>query len=164
MLGLRNRGGSQYEDRYRIINGERDDLWWRCVYCGRPAGTRDHVPPLSRVDDYDAMHLKYPVYIKVPACDRCNNLGGSEVEASFMDRAEAIKNKLARRYTRYMSMPEWTEKEINELGRNLRSKVRSANDTRKRYAAEVEYYEGVDLVTAQVLELLEIDLADEDAA
>ena len=39
-----------------------------CIYCGRPATTRDHVPPKAIF-----VKLQLPDLVTVPACEDCNN-------------------------------------------------------------------------------------------
>jgi len=39
-----------------------------CIYCGRPATTRDHVPPKAIF-----VELQLPDLVTVPACEDCNN-------------------------------------------------------------------------------------------
>ena len=157
MKNFVRKANSVYEDRYTIVTGERGDHWPLCVYCGRPAGTRDHVPPVSRVSDYEALGMKIEVYIKVPACTECNNLGADELHPSFMDRAEFIKDKLSRKYARVLASPDWDDDELKELGKNLRSKVKAALAKKKPQLERIEYYDGIDAVTDRILELYGVE-------
>ena len=144
---------SVYEERYQIVTGERDENWPLCVYCGRPAGTRDHVPPISRVNDYDSLGLQTPIYVKVPACAECNTIGSDQLQESFMDRVEFIKDKLARKYARALATPDWDEEELGKLGRNLQSKIRSALARRAPQLERIEYYGGADAVMQRLFEM-----------
>jgi hypothetical protein len=48
----------------------------QCAYCGRPATTRDHVPPKKLFTPPLPGNL-----ITVPACDNCNNRASEDDEA-----------------------------------------------------------------------------------
>jgi hypothetical protein len=144
------RAASVYEDRYRIVTGERAEHWPLCVYCGNPAGTRDHVPPISRVGDYESLGMQIEVYVKVPACTECNMIAADTLQPSFMDRAEYVKDRLARKYARSLSAPDWDEDELAQLGRNLRSKVRAALNRKRPQLERIEYYAGVEIVLDQI--------------
>lgn len=135
-----------YEERYHVATGEREPLFWRCVYCGLPAETKDHVPPISRVSDYESFNLALEVYIKVPCCVECNVMLGSELQESFFQRAEVIKDKLSRKYRRHINTVEWDEEELEELGPTLLSKVVEGRGKSDRALARIDYYAGVDLV------------------
>ena len=147
------KSSSVYEDRYRVINGQRAEYWQMCVYCGRPAATRDHVPPISRINDYDSLGMKTPMYLKVPACIECNTIGADTLQESFIERTEFIKDKLARKYARALSVPDWEEDEIQQLGKNLQSKVRAALARRAPQLERIEYYGGIDAVLDQLLDI-----------
>ena len=52
------------KDRYKLCPSERSEKGYKmCVYCGQPADTLDHVPPLNRIDDYEAMGLMEEHYL-----------------------------------------------------------------------------------------------------
>lgn len=143
-----------YEDRYKIINGERGEFSHLCVYCGLPADTRDHVPPISRVSDYESLGLNVEIYIKVPACSECNTLLGDSIQNSFMERAEELKNKLSRKFSRQLANIDWEEDEINDLGPNLRSYVKSSVRNGKTIVKRIDYYYGVDSVSEQISDMV----------
>lgn len=140
---------SHLEERYSIINGERDTLYYKCVYCGDPADCRDHVPPLSRVDDYHAIGLIREQYIKVPCCAECNRLASDSLQDNILDRVEHIKNKLARKYVRRLHT-EWDLDELDELGPNLRSAILHNSKKIKRATIHINYYAGIDAVLDQL--------------
>jgi len=136
--------------RYLIVSGERGPFCNLCVYCGEPADTRDHVPPLSRVSDYESLGLRTEIYLKVPCCQECNTLAGNELQDSITERVEFIKGRIARKYLYRASLVEWDEDELDELGPVLRSKVVSGSKRIKRAQDRVNYYAGIDMVMAQI--------------
>jgi hypothetical protein len=137
---------AHYEERYHLVTGEREPMFWRCVYCGLPAESKDHVPPITRVSDYESLGLAIELYIKVPCCLECNNLLGAELQDSFFQRAEVLKDKLARKYRRHLNNVDWDDEELEELGPTLKSKVLEGKVKSQRVLARIEYYAGVDLV------------------
>jgi len=146
----RKKAASQYDHLYARVNGERANLYWKCVYCGRPADTIDHCPPISRVDDYRALGLKREIYLKVPSCAPCNRILGDSLQETFIDRAEHLKDKISRKYARHLRVAEWDEDEMEELGPNLRGSVAAANRRRDSYSSMIDYYEGIDEVIANI--------------
>ena len=148
---------SLYDHRYRRLNGDREALYWRCVYCGLPADTVDHFPPLSRVHDYDAVD-ESGIYVKFPCCRQCNSIAADVLDESFLDRIERVKNKLARKYAKYVrpSSDLWDEDELNELDYNLRSKVLENSKKSEIYLARIDYYDSVDIVLSQISEIYDL--------
>lgn len=55
----------------------------RCVYCGEPATTQDHVIPLSRGGDDGIENV-------VPACRSCNSSKKDKLPSEWSDRFEAV--------------------------------------------------------------------------
>ena len=156
MKGKRTKHRQQdsiYQCRYRIVSGERhSNGYFLCLYCGEPADTKDHVPPLSRVGDYEQMCLVNPLYLLVPACGYCNNIAGDTLQDSLLARVEYVKDRIAKREKVCNHAAEWDEDEIAELGPRLQAFVRAAGERHKRAMQKVEYYAGLDIV----LELVDI--------
>lgn len=144
---------AMYHARYTRINGERssNNLYWLCVYCGAPADTRDHVPPITRVCDYEAFNLTHEMYLLVPCCNACNSILSDSLQENILDRIEHLKGILSSRYTRRLKSQEWQQDEIAELGRNLRSHVAVAAAKDDRVRARVNYYGGFDAMQDQLL-------------
>ena len=145
---------SPYRSLYRRVSGERhQDGYPLCVYCGQPADSLDHVPPLSRVDDYRALGLVREMYLLVPACRDCNALAGSTLQATFPERVEYVKDEITRKNRRVIAAPEWDQDEIDELGGSLKAYIIAQERKRKRLTSLVEYYAGVD----HILDHLDLD-------
>ena len=147
---------SLYDHRYRRLNGDRANIYWRCTYCGEPADTIDHFPPLSRVSDYQAVD-ETGIYIKFPACRQCNSIAADTLDDSFLDRIERVKDRLARKYARFIRPPaaEWSQQDLDELDLNLRSAVLADSKKRDIYLSRIEYYDSVDLLLTQIADIYE---------
>jgi 5-methylcytosine-specific restriction endonuclease McrA len=75
------------------------DGFRRCLYCGEPANTREHYPPVSRLADY--MALGHDFYVIFGACSDCNSIAAAELDETIFDRIERIKDKIAKRGRKY---------------------------------------------------------------
>lgn len=85
-----------------------------CVYCGEVANTEEHFPPKSYT-----MHG-----YKLPACSECNSLAGTAHPTNFEARSDYVKGKLRSKYSKHLSVPDWSDDEIEELNYNLREGVK----------------------------------------
>ena len=94
-----------------------------CIYCGCPSTCNDHVPPLSRIDDYMALQPNRPVFLLVPACTRCNSKLSDSLQRSLIERIDNLKDLLQRQLARKGKTAVWSDKELNDLGPNLRSMI-----------------------------------------
>jgi len=137
------------------MNQRRDMAWkykrfmvdyFLCFYCGANAATEDHQPPLSRVDDFvslygDSSHL----FKLVPCCTECNALLGANLHRDLEERHNWLKMRLRKKYKRQLAAGDWGVSEMKELGRNLRSDVKSAMVTKRRVLRRLAYTAGLDL-------------------
>jgi len=130
---------------YTRLGGIRGDFYWTCIYCGQPADTIDHVPPVSRIDDYRAMDKVRELFVTVHCCRQCNNILGNSLQPTIIDRCEYLKDKLARRMTRVTL---WSDDELGDIGPNLRSKLIENNRRDKMLSDRVNYYVGIDHIIA----------------
>lgn len=142
---------SIYDHRYHRLNGERGEFYWLCVICGAPAGSIEHYPPLSRISDYEALGGR--VYVKFPCCSQCNGMAGTILDDNVLDRIERVKDRIARKYAKYINNTEWDDDELADLGKNLRSYVATENDKGAHYRAKIEYYAGIDLFLDSLYEI-----------
>lgn len=123
-MSRRKQDEGRYSHLYRIVPAERSEHGWPlCVYCGDPADTTDHVPPISRVEDYRAMGPGREIYLLVKSCRPCNQLIGSDLHADIFERIEAVKYRLKRKMRGNDSALQWSDEELKKLGKNLRSQV-----------------------------------------
>jgi hypothetical protein len=98
-----------------------------CVYCGVPADTYDHVPPLSKVhalgpEHFEKLSVRFWI---VPACRECNILLNKVDGDTVGKRKARIKVILRKRYAKYLNCGHWTREDIEELGYNLRQMIES---------------------------------------
>ena len=134
----------EYEPRYRRFGGERDpNGWLRCFYCGTPADTFDHQPPLSRVHDYEALGLVNESYVKVPCCRECNSMLGASLNECLISRERQVKKLIAHKYRSALKTPDWPAEEIKKLGKNIKSKVNVAIEIRDAIELRLDYSGGV---------------------
>ena len=112
-------------------------LLWRVANCF------DHQPPISRVDDYRALRLAREVYIKVPACNDCNTLAADFLTETILDRNDLVKHRIQKKNNRLLRSQVWSDKEIDKLGKNLRSYVRVQNEKVLRVLDRIDYCDGV---------------------
>lgn len=98
-----------------------------CIYCGNDATCKDHLLPLLWTGrDYRRLTPT------VPACNECNVLLSDKVIPTIMDRAQYLAEKYRLRYKKLLAMPEWTDKDLEELGYHLQSNIRAAEYKRRR--------------------------------
>lgn len=121
MASKRNRDYTRWNQLYKHINTNNT-----CIYCGLPAVTFDHVPPISRVDDYRAMQLESEVYLLVPSCNQCNSLLSNSLQENIICRMDTLKIKLKRKLNKHIMDIEWTDSEIAALGPNLKTTIKKA--------------------------------------
>lgn len=95
-----------------------------CTYCGMIADSVDHVPPTTVRPTLIELKLvrQYP-FTEVQACRECNVLLGRLALWTVASRRAYIKERLARRYRKYLSIPEWTDAELFALTDSMRESV-----------------------------------------
>lgn len=134
----------RYEHRYRIFRiALHEEGWTRCFYCGAPADTVDHQPPLSRVCDYEALGLANERYVKVLACRECNTLLMDSLQDTLIDRHDELKIRLRKKYDRYMRLPNWTEDQLDEMGTLMRKEIRRSMRLKGAVAERIEFTKGL---------------------
>lgn len=100
---------SRYHHLYHHI--DNDGV---CIYCGDVADVDDHVPPITRVDDYRAFGLNQEYYLVVPCCSHCNGLLGSSLQRTLLERIYVLNDKLRDRLRK--DGADWTPEQLDELG------------------------------------------------
>lgn len=144
----RKQAESIHHHKYDLLHGRRSEngLFWECVYCGDPATVKDHCPPISRVDDYKSLGLKRESYFLVSSCEHCNGILSDSLQESIFKRIEEAKDLLEKKFKKSLSVPEWDEDEIQELGKNLRSKVRAQLRKASKARRRIDYYAGYEAI------------------
>jgi len=139
----RNAARSRYSGLYSTAPSERSEFGWPlCVYCGDPADTIDHVPPISRVDDYRALFRGRETFLLVKCCKPCNTMLANELQADIFERIDAVKYRLKRKIRRDDYALQWSQDEIAQLGKNLRSKVVSSMKKIESTQRRIDYRGG----------------------
>jgi hypothetical protein len=98
-----------------------------CYYCGVPASTVDHAPPINWVVALGALALQEQgaQFLKVPCCQQCNSMLGAQKYFSLKQRKAYIASALREKYRTLRSIAEWSEEELEQLDGELESFVRA---------------------------------------
>ena len=144
----------KYNQLYKLYC-PRKDLRFICFYCGMPAGTVDHVPALNKVEELRAIY-EIQHYTKVPACSECNGVAGDEPHLEVFERRRFLKDKLKKRYKKYIKLPDWEDSEIKPLGYALKMNVEAAMSIKYLVAYRLTYGEEME-IKASDLGYLEYD-------
>lgn len=100
-----------------------------CFYCGEHAFEKEHVVPQV---------VQYPTWI-VPSCRECNALAGLTVFVSALDKMQWLQDVRTRKYAKLIAAPDWTFEEIDDLGKNLRSKIRAAQMAKDVVSSQLKW-------------------------
>lgn len=103
----------------------------RCYYCGEPAGTTDHVVPqamlsiLRTLGDQavDDVLVRFGRRLTVPACLECNVVLSNSYQDTLAKRKAELKRRLKRRYQVILRTPDWSDRELSQLGDRLQQAV-----------------------------------------
>jgi len=107
-----------------------------CFYCGDPAETRDHCPPLSWVEtrQQDAWRDAGVPFLTVPCCTPCNSLLGGRGLFTLKERVDYVEQRLSIKFDRETTL--WSEDEIGEMSpsfqRTLRARQHAVDALAKR--------------------------------
>lgn len=130
---------SKYNHRYKLFCPDKRSRYI-CFYCGLPAPTVDHVPPLNKVADL-LMEYESLKYIKVPACQECNGIASDFPHIDIYERQEYIKKKLKKKYQKYIKSMDWEEDEIEQLGYRMKQQVIASMSIKYLVAYRLTYGE-----------------------
>jgi hypothetical protein len=89
-----------------------------CAYCGEPATSVDHVPPVLLKNEVPSTDR-----FCVAACKHCNCMLGCLRLFTLLDRQMWVKLRLREKYKKELSAKIWSKEELDELGRSLRGKI-----------------------------------------
>lgn len=103
----------------------------RCYYCGEPAGTTDHVVPQSMLEALGVLGdgavndvlVRFGRRLTVPACLECNVVLNNSYQDTLAKRKAELKRRLKRRYKKILRTPDWTDRELSQLGERLQQAV-----------------------------------------
>lgn len=91
-----------------------------CVYCGQPATGLDHMPALSKFEEYVKVRVKNnePLKaLKVSCCGECNSLLSNTVTISFKHRLDTVRMRLKKKY--YKAFHPTDRANLGRLARRL---------------------------------------------
>lgn len=108
-----------------------------CLYCGDTATHRDHVFPVSVAAhiDWKSERTFYEyrrLLITVPSCSECNILAHNDLFGSFAEKRKAIHDRLRRKHKKLLSMPLWSEEELDDLSHSLRASVEGSQEALRK--------------------------------
>lgn len=118
---------SRFSGRYRKVEPFGPEC---CGYCGDPANSVDHIPPLSALPAFELSGY-FPECIAIPACIDCNVRLGSIPVYTLKKRRRVVLTKLQRKYRNILRKVVWDESELNELGNSLKSYIEAAENRRQ---------------------------------
>lgn len=127
------------KERYENIKPPKTAKWRACFYCGEPADTTDHYPPLSRISGYEAFNLAQEHYAAVPACQECNRLLSDSLQVSLWERFQHCKDLLQIRYRKVLRTADWEADELEELSPQMRREVAGWVRERKHIERRLAY-------------------------
>lgn len=94
---------------------------YNCTYCGDPADGFDHVTPISVVVTLEELGFQFDKKQLVRCCNECNSLAGRQVFQRVKEKRAWLKARLRKRHKKMLEIPEWTDKELQEVDYTLRS-------------------------------------------
>lgn len=92
-----------------------------CVYCGAPAGTRDHLYPKPFTGEADRGFV-----VTVPACGECNSIINDRHAPTVPERRRLAHDGLRRKHAVALSCRKWSEGDLQAMGPRLRQASRAA--------------------------------------
>lgn len=115
-----------------------------CVYCGILADTVDHVVPrhlLSRAGELE-LDLSKVMRMRVwtrPACHECNSMLSGRLFPTLAERRRAAHAGIRRKYRAYLRVPDWSEKELDEMGPKAQAEIVAAMAVRDWVRARLRW-------------------------
>jgi len=89
-----------------------------CFYCGAHGESKDHVPAVSHAQDYDEYER-----ILVRSCLLCNGFLGCIFLPTLYQRVVYLASRYRKRFSKIISMPHWSEDDIEELSGKLKISI-----------------------------------------
>ncbi len=89
-----------------------------CIYCGRTAGTKDHLLPR-----YWSGASKRAYVVTVPACGTCNSLLSDTLTWSITERRAICHIRFRRHFRKVLRTVEYGPSDLAEFGDSLRAFV-----------------------------------------
>lgn len=112
------------------MSGKCSYLGRECIYCGMPAESLDHIPPLCTYSD-NKQNPRRRKNVCVPACKECNCTLSCHHLMTISERAEYLADRYSIKYRKILNIPVWSEEEIQSLGNSLSNYMRARNRQRE---------------------------------
>jgi hypothetical protein len=124
--------GHKYK-RHFLLEG------YYCFYCGDPANTLDHVPPLHEMPNlpYEKRKKNRLPASLLSCCAECNSALGSRQLITAEDRLLFLESYYDAKLKKKKAL--WSDDEINELGYSLKEYVRHEQDKLRRYIDKIRH-------------------------
>ena len=113
-----------------------------CVYCGDVTlqKVRDHIIPAS----FTSSRKHYEDSSEtVCACSECNQMLSDRLLTTVESRCDFIIHRIRGKYASCLRSANWSEEELNELGRDLRSKVKANIFLKNWVLSRIEHAENI---------------------
>lgn len=113
-----------------------------CVYCGDVTlpKIREHIIPVS----YTSSSRHYSSSSEtVCACSECNQMLSDRLLTTVESRCDFIIHRIRGKYASCLRSANWSEEELNELGRDLRSKVKANVFLKNWVLSRIEHAENI---------------------
>lgn len=116
----------KWDQVYSYLGLRDEDDWYKCFYCGLPASSVDHQPPLSVISSMVTAGEPFEA-VRIPACLECNSLLSNYKTFTVAERFDLAKNKLRKKYRKELKIAgTWAEEDLAEFGRALRSMIKAS--------------------------------------
>lgn len=110
-----------------------------CVYCGYPAGTRDHLLPKQFTGEARRVFVAI-----VPACSDCNGRINDKPEPSVAGRRKIAQDSLRKSKRLVLAGIDWTDEQLAEYGPTLRASLIRQRDLKNQVLARLSWPEDLD--------------------
>ncbi len=125
---------ARFHRTYRFIENERI-----CVYCGARATTIDHFAPLSVVSILSDIATRKDGRYLLPACGECNSTASNRMFRTVAAKRRYISDRYREKYRRVLAAPVWEQREIDEIGYELRSVIEKNERLRAYISARIQW-------------------------
>jgi hypothetical protein len=115
-----------------------------CFYCGEPATTIDHCPPVSGADLFIDRYGKpsIPFYL-LPCCSECNSTLGDQVIPTPATRAAHLERKLNKNYEKRFAL--WSDDELGEMSPMFRKVIKAKREALRSMITRIKHLELVSI-------------------
>ena len=110
--------------------------FFACIYCGNTTSkTRDHVISVS----WSGHKRQYNPGETVKCCLECNVSLSNKPFFSISNRANYLSNYYTKKYSKLLTLPFWSDEELNSLSRELNIMVGSAVNLKNFILARIAH-------------------------